>query len=105
MFSISFDGGSPSQIDVYNKTAKGTDSPMLLFAQTGLSNDVHTVTITNLLDSRVGEYGQMNVRRFIHAKSRLVTVLQRSWTILFLLGFRQPLHPSQLPHSQPIHLL
>jgi hypothetical protein len=36
---------------------------MLLFAQTGLSNDVHTVTITNLLDSRVGKYGQMNVRR------------------------------------------
>lgn len=62
MLSISFDGGSPSQIDLYNKTAQRSDSPILLFAQTGLSDDVHTVTIKNLLDIRVGKYGQMNVR-------------------------------------------
>lgn len=64
LFAISFDGDSPTQIDAYNRTAIGSDSPMLLFAKTGLSNEIHTVKITNLLDTRVSKYGQMNVRIF-----------------------------------------
>jgi hypothetical protein len=65
MYSISIDNGPTSQIDVYNKTATGNDPPILLYSTTSLSNAVHEVNITNLLDSRTKTYGQMNVNDFM----------------------------------------
>lgn len=58
---MSIDGQSYGIIDYYNTSSNGTDGPFLLYSQTGLSNDVHTVNITNLYDPRVNHYGQANV--------------------------------------------
>lgn len=60
LYSISFDGGATTQIDVFNATATGNDGPRRLFFKTGLTNAIHSVRIVNLLDSRSGKFGQMN---------------------------------------------
>lgn len=60
-FSITVDGSAASTVDFYNKTSTGNDAPVLLYATNGLSSEVHSIKMTNLLDSRVGKYGQLNV--------------------------------------------
>lgn len=65
-FSVTVDGGASFTVDFYNKTSTGDDPPVLLYAATGLSNQTHTIQMTNLLDSRVGKYGQLNVSDGLH---------------------------------------
>ncbi|KAF8314074.1 acid protease [Clavulina sp. PMI_390] len=65
LYSLSFDSGSPTQVDVYNATSTGTDPPRLLYSTTNLSNSIHTINITNLYDSRTSKYGQMNMDHIV----------------------------------------
>lgn len=71
-------------MDFYNKTSQGDDPPVLLYAQTGLSSAVHTVKIVNLQDSRVGNYGQLNVSfaEMLQANLVLIVVTQLDHFIL-----------------------
>jgi hypothetical protein len=62
VYSIRFDNGPDfEEINVYNVSSTGNDHPVLLYTKLGLSNAIHTVTITNLYDARTSKYGQMNV--------------------------------------------
>ena len=62
LYNISFDGGPFDQIDAYNASASGSDGPKQLFVKTGLSNEMHSVRIVNVFDTRPPEpqFGQMN---------------------------------------------
>lgn len=60
--NVSVDGGPQFTIDYYNETSSsGVDPPVLLYTGLGLSLGIHTVVLTNILDTRFNLYGQMNV--------------------------------------------
>ncbi|EJU04521.1 acid protease [Dacryopinax primogenitus] len=56
---------SCQQVSYYNASTDGTESPRLLSSITGLSNTVHTLTITNLQDPAVTNFGQLTVDHFV----------------------------------------
>ncbi|EJU04492.1 acid protease [Dacryopinax primogenitus] len=54
-----------SQFSYNNASTNGTENPRLLANITGLSNGIHTLTITNVEDPSVKAFGQLNVDRFV----------------------------------------
>jgi hypothetical protein len=62
-YVIVFDDNSSESnvIDAYNPNASGNDPPRLLFSKDGLSDEVHSVTITNVQGIHNNtKYGQIN---------------------------------------------
>ncbi|EJT96505.1 acid protease, partial [Dacryopinax primogenitus] len=54
-----------TQFSYKNASTNGSENPRLLANITGLTNKVHTVTITNVLDTSVNAFGQLTVDRFV----------------------------------------
>lgn len=63
--SVSIDGVTVGQADFFGPGTTGNEPPMLVFSVDNLTNGVHTVVITNLLDPRVGHFDQLNVAKFV----------------------------------------
>lgn len=63
--SVSIDGVTVGQADFFGHGTTGNEPPMLVFSVDNLTNGVHTVVITNLLDPRVGHFDQLNVAKFV----------------------------------------
>ncbi|KZW03614.1 acid protease [Exidia glandulosa HHB12029] len=64
MYSLTVDGGDAVQVDYYDPNSTGDDPPAKLYSRDDLSNDMHTVVITNVNDDRVSKFGQMNIDHF-----------------------------------------
>lgn len=60
---VCFDGATTGcdTVSFYSSTANfGSDPAVLLYSKSGLSNAIHTVTITNLADNN-GRFGRLNI--------------------------------------------
>ncbi|EJD42585.1 acid protease [Auricularia subglabra TFB-10046 SS5] len=64
-YSLTIDGGDSVVVNYDNPSSTGDDPPKKLYSRDDLSDDVHTIAITNLLDDRVGRFGQMNIDHFV----------------------------------------
>ncbi|KZO95678.1 acid protease [Calocera viscosa TUFC12733] len=62
---VCVDGANCLDFSYYNASTNGSESPRLLATLSALPNTMHTITITNVEDPAVNQYGQMTVDRFI----------------------------------------
>jgi hypothetical protein len=118
--TICVDGQSCQTINYFNTSITGTEPPALLLSLTGLSNAVHTVTITNSNATEYHVYGILSIDRITLAGTAppVLTVpppfpantfitntpLYLPWTAGMYLGGHPPIMLSMSFHYPTVHL-